>query len=184
MALRSIYIRLLQRIEGDVVKATADHLESLLGIVCEIDSNPLYIDFAYSSERKQYHSASILARLKATMPKETSALLAITDCDLYVPGYNFIFGEAEIAGKVSIISLARLRPSFWGDEDSLVTLKDRAKKEAAHEMGHLIGLRHCDNMRCVMSFSATLSEVDEKPERYCADCAHTLAEIVFYHRDR
>lgn len=176
--MKMFVVRLLETIEGDVVGALKSHIETLYGVECRVDSAPLDIGFAWASARHQYNSTQILARIKPEAPMEAQALLAIASSDLYSQGLNFVFGEAEVKGKVGIISLARLRPSFWGEPDDNELLALRARKEAIHELGHILGLRHCQHKRCVMRFSQTLADTDYKLDHYCPDCAHTVAEII------
>ncbi|MFX1417183.1 MAG: hypothetical protein ACFFC0_10250 [Promethearchaeota archaeon] len=40
-------------------------------------------------------------------------------------------------------------------------------------MGHVLGLRHCANY-CVMQFSNSLADTDDKPESFCTDCRRKL----------
>ncbi|MGA9153980.1 MAG: hypothetical protein WBZ36_25655, partial [Candidatus Nitrosopolaris sp.] len=40
--------------------------------------------------------------------------LAICDFDAYSSGLNFVFGQAQIDGRVSAIYLTRLRQEFYG----------------------------------------------------------------------
>src|SRR5437868_248446 len=110
MASGVIYLRLLQTIEPIVTAALQEHIERLFGIKCVIDQKPLNIDFAFVHLRNQYNSTSILARLKAALPDNARALLAVIEEDLFATGLNFVFGEAEVGGHVAIISLARLLP--------------------------------------------------------------------------
>ncbi|MCS7106475.1 MAG: matrixin family metalloprotease, partial [Candidatus Aenigmarchaeota archaeon] len=50
----------------------------------------------------------------------------------------------------------------------------RAVKEAIHEMGHVLGLKHCENPECVMSFSNTVFDVDRKTKNLCEKCKKQL----------
>jgi predicted Zn-dependent protease len=38
----------------------------------------------------------------------------VANADLYAPGMNFVFGLADSDGRRAVISLARLRPEFYG----------------------------------------------------------------------
>ena len=91
----------------------------------------------------------------------------VSDVDLYVPGLNFVFGEADILKGIAIISLARLREEFYGLPSNEDLFKERALKEAVHELGHLYGLRHCTDPDCVMNFSNTLYDTDRKSCKFC-----------------
>lgn len=87
--------------------------------------------------------------------------LGITKKDLYVANLNFVFGVAF--GKAAIISLARLS----ADKKLFFS---RAAKEAIHEIGHLYGLPHCENAKCVMHFSNCLADTDFKSADFCKKC--------------
>ncbi|KXA91952.1 hypothetical protein AKJ63_00270 [candidate division MSBL1 archaeon SCGC-AAA259D18] len=126
---------------------------------------------AYSSERDQYHASTILEKVqpKTTISQEEK-ILVVTSRDLYSKNLNFVFGQAQCPGKVSIISTHRLRPKFYGQEKNQEIFLERAAKEAIHELGHTIGLGHCTNQECVMSFSNSIIDVDRKKLTFCEDC--------------
>src|SRR5207247_2197971 len=104
-----------------------DHIEMQFNTECVIDPVPIDINFAFEPARRQYNSTSILAHLKATTTNSVRALLAVVSDDIYAAGLNFVFGEAEVGGRVAIISLARLSPSFWGEPNSQDILQTRAR---------------------------------------------------------
>jgi archaemetzincin len=100
--------------------------------------------------------------------------LGITGADLYAPGLNFVFAIADIEGRRAVISLARLRPQFYGSPPDDALFLQRAVKEAVHELGHTCGLGHCRNPRCVMFFSNTLHDNDVKGPGFCTACRDKL----------
>jgi archaemetzincin len=107
---------------------------------------------------------------------DDDVLLGVAAVDLYAPSLNFVFGQADPASMVAVISVARLRPSFYGLQDDDRVLHLRAGKEAVHELGHLFRLRHCVNPRCVMFFSNSLADTDLKEDKFCDRCRRRLNE--------
>ena len=96
--------------------------------------------------------------------------LLLTDVDLYYTGLNFVFGLEDPTKSCTIVSLMRLRTEFYDEMPSMITLEDRAVKEVLHEIGHYVGLDHCYNITCVMSFSPSVFDVDKKKRDFCEDC--------------
>ena len=129
---------------------------------------PLPLD-AYSRERQQCNSTAILAKT-ARMDFDGMAL-GVIEADLFASALNFVFGEADPVEGMAVISLSRLKEEFYGREPEWKLLLSRAQKEALHEVGHLYGLSHCQDRRCVMFFSDTLEETDNKSARFCPECA-------------
>lgn len=128
---------------------------------------------AYIEATGQWSAERILNCLKQ---KEFAAdkVLGIVDVDIAVRGLNFVFGLSEIGGRNCLISLYRLRPAGgWPRSD--VLFEERTLKEATHELGHSLGLEHCRDRKCVMSFSNSVEEVDRKGRGFCASCTRRLA---------
>ncbi len=99
--------------------------------------------------------------------------IAITPKDLFYRQRNYVFGLAYLGGNGSVISTYRLRTSSDGGfshQSAADIFSDRVRKEVVHEIGHTLGLEHCDNNRCVMSFSPTVQNVDQKEEHLCGSC--------------
>jgi len=131
---------------------------------------PIPLD-AYNSQRKQFNSSRILAKINDFSKKcGLERVLGITGVDLFVPHLNFIFGEAEYGGRAAVISLFRLRPEFYDQNSDKKLFVQRSVKEAAHEVGHMLGLGHCDNPTCVMLFSNSISDTDRKGVLLCEKC--------------
>lgn len=125
---------------------------------------------AYWPERGQYLAQPLLSALKGCPAEAAHKVLGIADVDLYAPGLNFVFGMAAPPQGMAVISLARLRPEWYGRAPDSKLLLNRALKEAVHELGHLYGLGHCPNPKCVMHFSNSLTDTDVKGAAFCPRC--------------
>lgn len=120
---------------------------------------------AFNNSRKQFNSTELLKIIEPV----GDINLGVLDEDIYSNALNFVFGEAEFRGNKAVISVHRLRPQFYGHRD-VELLKKRVLKEAMHEIGHVLGLRHCSKSDCVMHFSNSIRDTDVKGWCFCEKC--------------
>ncbi|NOZ58250.1 MAG: archaemetzincin family Zn-dependent metalloprotease [Euryarchaeota archaeon] len=148
-------------------------LERQLGVECRILERRELPPSGRNPLRGQYSGEVLLGEVARLRAERGAKHLGIVDVDLYAGGLNFIFGIAQVGGDFALISLYRLRQGT-GEEG----LFRRALKEAIHELGHTLGMVHCPERRCVMSFSNSLDEVDAKSAEFCGRHRAQLSRVL------
>jgi len=159
-------------ISEDLLTFVSAELREQFGVMTE---TLLSVDLPkgmFNAIRQQYPSPLVLKFLSEKFP---GRVLGITDQDLYAESLNFVFGQAYFNGKVAVISIHRLNPTFYKQKPNTKILITRAVKEAVHEVAHNFGLDHCQDVKCVMSFSNTVGDVDRKNKDLCRPCQLKLS---------
>lgn len=161
-----------------VIPAMADALESCLPVrvagLKPIDAPPGALD----ARRGQWSAPALLETVLATLPDGIPKALGVTGADLFIPMLSFVYGQAQLKGRAGVVSVARLRQEYYGLPGNEALLVERARKEAVHEAGHLLGLVHCSSPGCVMRLSVQVGQIDLKGEAPCPSCAARLREVL------
>jgi archaemetzincin len=172
--MKEIFIVPIGDVPAEIMDVVAGAVGNTFGVkVRERKGLPLP-RHAHDPERGQYNATSVMRELRASRPEERGILLGVTMEDLYAAGLNYIFGEADIFAGMAVIALARLRQEFYGYAPDSGMLSERAVKEAIHELGHVLGLDHCQDPKCVMFFSNSIVDTDTKGSAFCGKCRDTL----------
>ena len=130
----------------------------------------------FVKDRGQYLADGLLDEFSSIVPAPETLLLGITEADLFSPGMNFVFGVAN-RGR-ALISTFRLRPEFLGEGPNQKIFRRRVLTEAVHELGHTLGLPHCEYPGCGMYFSNWIGDTDRKGPGFCFRCARTLERLM------
>lgn len=162
-------------VDRELLEYLALSLPGTFGARCVEVAAPLNPQDAYNATRRQYHSTQLLAKLPELDDDPASKVLGVTELDLFIPIFTFVFGEAQVGGSVALMSTHRLHQRFYGLPEDRDLLFARAEKEAVHELGHAYGLAHCRNYDCVMRFSNSVEEVDLKASDVCRLCEARLS---------
>jgi archaemetzincin len=118
----------------------------------------------------------ILKSLQESFAHSEGRTLGVTEADLFIPMLSFVYGQAQVNGRLAVLSTARLRQEFYGLPSNAELTYSRGVKEAIHEMGHTFGLTHCSDPGCPMSLSNTIIQVDRKRDTLCASCVDWITE--------
>ena len=161
-----------------VVNLAAKFLSAAYGLpVKTLDPMPLSV-IPVRARRKnpetgtlQFLAPEILYKVLApALPTDAAAMLGFTAVDLYSGEHsNFVFGLANRSKRVGIWSLAR-SGSTIGFTGGFRKCLRRTIKTAAHETGHMFGMRHCIASACNMNGSNGREESDRRPLAFCSEC--------------
>ncbi len=157
-----------KNIDKKLLEEVASCLHTIFA--AEVEITDYYIELPtsiFDSKRMQYLADAVVYHVYR-YKNLTSIAVILVEFDAYIKGLNFVFGLAIPHLKSAAVFLPRLVAI-----QSTLFL-ERVKKEVIHELGHILGLKHCSKLECVMSFSNSVTEVDRKSMKFCQKCAKIL----------
>jgi archaemetzincin len=133
----------------------------------------------------RYRADLLLKELKSVKPKSSDYILGLTHYDISTtmrdkngkvkrPASTYndwgVLGLGYRPGPSCVVSTKRM------ENPSRYVLIDRLKKVCIHELGHNLGLKHCETQGCVMMDSkGKVSTVDLKFLKLCEDCEKEIS---------
>ncbi len=170
---RAVSLIPLGQVRQDVIDAIAGGIyEHLQMEVFFEEQQPLPPTF-FDPVRGQFRAEDLVRFLRDQVVAASPLKLGVTEADLYAMDMNYVFGISILKQGTSLVSYHRLDNTFYSLPRNDRLLYERAMKESLHELGHAIGLEHCENP-CIMHFSNSVMEVDVKPLRFCPECNRRL----------
>ncbi len=161
----------LDGMDARLLHPVAANVLEVFGLVAAVGGPAESPAEAFDPVRGQYRAAAVLSFLGPCCP-EAKRVVGVTAADLFEPGLNFVFGLAERPGRAAVVSAHRLLTPAGR------RFLARLMKEVNHELGHTFGLGHCSEPTCVMRFSNSVVEVDEKGRFFCPRCRALLEEAL------
>lgn len=135
---------------------------------------------AYDSKRKRYNANKILSYLWPQKLLQFHKIMGVTEVDILSYRWQMkpigVLGLANIYGRASVISTYRC-----GKKASKKRKRDRFAKNALHEMGHNLGLPHCESKSrtCFMNDSkGTIKTIDRERRHLCTDCQRKIGNVI------
>jgi len=168
--MQNLYVVPLEVSDSELIEKIVLELKKLFNVEVNTANINLELKESFSSDRNQYFSTKIISNAIPLTKNLDGNIILIVESDLFVPIFTYVFGEAQLNGKHSVVSLCRLHEEFYTGRTDDKLLFDRTMKEVLHELGHNLGLHHCRNWDCVMHSSTNVEEVDIKGAFYCNEC--------------
>ena len=129
---------------------------------------------AFDEARLKYNAGILINKLDELDFEGYSKIVGVISWDMFIPIFNYVYGQAIQGGSLALISLFRLNRNADGSAPSTSLVFERAAKLALHELGHLFNLFHCNETKCIMHFSGVIEDLNTIPFYLCRDCARRL----------
>ncbi len=153
----------LGRVDPLSVSIVAANLQTIIGINANVLEPIPSPEYAFLSNRQQFDALKIIKQISKEH-QGAKFKLGVTEFDICTPILTFVYGESQLGGRVALISMNRLHG------DGAESTYERVAKIGVHEIGHLLGLEHCWEVRCLMHFSRNLDQLDSLPLQFCSAC--------------
>ena len=173
--MKLVHLLPVGNVDQRLLQSLKKRIAQRLDVSCEILPTLLDPALSFHEERQQYYSSEILQQMQSHIRPQTWRLLGVADVDLYIPILKYVFGEAQLDGPCALVSIHRLREEFYGLQRNDDLLSQRLVKEAIHELGHTLNLRHCGDYSCVMASAHAVEWVDLRGSAFCGVCRAELS---------
>ena len=175
---------ILKKLQTDLKQELKEFIDSV-----EILPNNFPLDNSdFRVKRNQYYGTSLLKKFELHIKnKNYPNTLGVLNRDIFSLNKSneptrYVFGIARKiinsdSTRVALISIIRLKEDFYKRRRKKRKERKRILKEAVHELGHTFSLKHCKDY-CVMQYSNSLAEADEKPAKFCQTCSEKLKNSI------
>ncbi len=176
---------------GNISVAELDSIESSIKKMYEFETVMLnrreLPDRAYTTIRvPRYRADSLVFWLPTVKPDSVDIIVGLTNQDISITKYKEgtleikepewqykdfgIFGLGSVGGSSCVISSNRLHKGV-SDKQFYI----RLTRITCHEVGHVLGLRHCPEANCLMNdANESIKTIDNSTGVLCLKCKHKI----------
>lgn len=172
----------ISQTQVDSVKASIERMYDFEVVILERKKLP---QMAYTTIRyPRYRADSLVEWLSQRVPDSVDLVIGLTDKDISVTKYKDaaktrikepvwqyrdfgIFGLGRVGGDACVVSSYRL----WSKGANTKQFYKRLTRIACHEVGHVLGLKHCPESKCLMNdANESITTIDKSTGVLCQKC--------------
>lgn len=171
-----IAIQPFHGISEEVVFIVTETLQNYYAADIEILPEIQLPPSCYYSPRDRYRADKLIKFLKDNKPEGFDKIIGATNRDISTSTDQYadfgIMGLGYLGGNSCVISDFRLKKNL----KSRSQLRERIAKNALHEIGHTLGLSHCESSEsCFMQDAkGTITTIDKESMSLCKVCKSKL----------
>lgn len=136
-------------------------------------------DSAYHAPKKRYKAMRLLHFLREIKPNNCDKIIGLTTKDISASKGKIedsgIIGYGFLGGESCVVSSFRIGRGKVSEKK----FRDRLAKVALHEIGHTLGLPHCEHSPVCMMNDArgTIKQIDKEKIALCSACMQKISYI-------
>lgn len=136
-------------------------------------------DSAFYTPRKRYKARKLLNFLNDIKPSNCDKIIGLTTQDISTPKGRIddsgIMGLAYLGGESCVVSTFRISRG----KPSKAKIRERLAKVSLHEIGHTLGIPHCNNSPICMLNDAkgTIKTIDREEIFLCPSCREKISYV-------
>lgn len=167
-SIKIVHIQPLGSVDNNTIQVIKKSVESFYGFKCEIRKEIPLTEDILASSKIRYEANKILSKYKSS---ENILLITEKDIAYHDKKRNVkewgIIGLGYRPGTVCVVSTYRIERNVSNQR-----FTDRLRKVSLHEIGHNLGLDHCDkDPKCMMNDAkGTVREIDQEKIYLCPNC--------------
>lgn len=167
-----IYIKPLGQVNPTTIQVAKESIESFYGYQCRVLDRVEFTNDILAASKTRYEASKILGKYDSD-----NYTLILTEKDIACHKGQYpewgIFGLGMMPGKVCVVSTYRIKRGVNQEK-----FFDRLRKITLHEIGHNLGLNHCDyDLHCLMNdANGTIKQVDREKIWMCNNCKKQISK--------
>lgn len=182
---RSVALQPYDDFDAASLKQISNSIKTVYGFESVVlPRQPMPAEAFIHVKTPRYRADKLLYILQTQKPDSNNYILGLTTKDISTTKRNEeghvkspkekytdwgVFGLGYRPGTSCIVSTFRLREPKY-------KLSDRLQKVCVHEIGHNLGLDHCENKMCVMTDAAeSIKTIDQVKLALCAACKKKIS---------